>query len=110
MFRGVPCSQFGPLKLQKLQAEFSKVHVRSQVNKSISRVKAVFRWGVSRETVPAEVVLALDCVKGLRKGRCQQQFAQEGWGKSYLMMEPTPESSFNEVVTLYSPQNSQPVR
>ena len=68
-FRSIPCSEFGPLKLQQLQNEMCKKHVRSQVNKSISRVKAVFRWGVSQEMVPADIMMALDCVRGLQKGR-----------------------------------------
>lgn len=71
MFRSVPCSEFGPVKLKKVRAELEKVHVRTQVNKSVSRIKTAFRWGVENEMVPAEIVMALDCVKGLRQGRCQ---------------------------------------
>lgn len=71
MFRTVYCSEFGPIKLKAVRAELEKVHVRTQVNKSVSRIKSVFRWGVENEMVPAEIVTALDCVKGLRQGRCQ---------------------------------------
>ncbi|QDT34828.1 tyrosine-type recombinase/integrase [Thalassoglobus polymorphus] len=70
MFRTVYCSEFGPVKLKAVRSELEKVHVRTQVNKSISRLKSVFRWGVENEMVPAEIVMALDCVKGLQKGRC----------------------------------------
>lgn len=68
MYRSVPCSEFGPRRLEAFQEELSRHHVRSQVNKTVMRVKAMFRWGVSKETVPAEVVTALECVKSLREG------------------------------------------
>jgi len=72
LFRDVPCSQFGPKKLQELQQAFiSSGKVRKQINKSISRVKSVFRWGVTQEFVSVQVVMALDCVKGIREGRSQ---------------------------------------
>lgn len=71
MFRSVLCTEFGPLKLKAVRSELENSSVRTQVNKSVSRIKSVFRWGVENEMVPAEVVMALDCVKGLRKGRCK---------------------------------------
>lgn len=90
MYRSVPCSQFGPLKLQNLQARFVKSHVRTQVNKNVSRVKQVFRWGVANELVPAEVVLALDCVRGLQKGRSNAQEADP--------VEPVPQEDFDGAI------------
>lgn len=75
LFRSVPCCEFGPKRLQELQAALAKEHVRQQVNKHVSRVKAVFRWGVAQEIVSPDVVTALSCVKGLQEGRCE---AEEG--------------------------------
>ncbi|WP_339743360.1 site-specific integrase [uncultured Rubinisphaera sp.] len=93
-FRSIPCSEFGPLKLQQLQNEMCKKHVRSQVNKSISRVKAVFRWGVSQEMVPADIMMALDCVRGLQKGR---SVAKEG-----EPVVPVPDEDFEPTVAKMS--------
>ena len=92
-FRNVPCSQFGPKKLHELQQAYIKSgRVRKQINKAISRVKSVFRWGVAQEMIPADVVTALDCVRDLQKGRSD---AIEG--KPVL---PVPERDFAEVLPM----------
>lgn len=88
MFRTVYCSEFGPLKLKAVRSELEKSSVRTQVNKSVSRIKSVFRWGVENEMVPAEIVMALDCVKGLRKGRCEAKESEP--------ILPVPDVDFQE--------------
>lgn len=42
---------------------------RVTVNKYVSRIRAVFRWGVSEEIVPATVYHAMTAVDGLRRNR-----------------------------------------
>jgi hypothetical protein len=88
MFRTVYCSEFGPVKLKAVRFELEKIHVRTQVNKSVSRLKSVFRWGVENEMVPAEIVMALDCVKGLQKGRCDAKESEP--------ILPVPDDDFAE--------------
>jgi hypothetical protein len=68
-FRNVACTEFGPRRLQELQEQLAQTHVRTQVNKHVSRIKSVFRWGVAQEMVPVEAVTALECVRGLQAGR-----------------------------------------
>jgi integrase len=42
---------------------------RSNVNKSISRIRSLFRWAVLQKIVPASVVVDLECLPPLKKGR-----------------------------------------
>jgi site-specific recombinase XerD len=43
---------------------------RKTVNKQCYRVRRVFRWGLSEELVPPEVVTAIEAMQGLQAGRC----------------------------------------
>ena len=43
---------------------------RGYINRSINRVRHVFRWGVVPKLVPAAVVVELECVPALQAGRC----------------------------------------
>lgn len=42
---------------------------RSNVNRSISRIRSLFRWAVLQKIVPASVVVDLQCLPPLKKGR-----------------------------------------
>ena len=44
---------------------------RKTVNKSVTRVRSIFKWGVSEELVPAEVLTRLASVTGLQRGRTE---------------------------------------
>ncbi len=62
---------FGPLKLKIVrEAMIEKGWCRNHINKQISRLKSVFRWGVAEELVPASVRQGLAAVAGLKVGRC----------------------------------------
>lgn len=62
--------QFGPLKLEKYQHHLiSKNNSRNYINSQTSRIRRMFKWGVSREFVPVEVYQALMTLPGLRKGK-----------------------------------------
>lgn len=43
---------------------------RPYVNRLVSRVRSVFKWGVSEGLAPVEVWQGLTAVEGLRRGRC----------------------------------------
>ena len=61
---------FGPLALKALMAEMVKLGwCRNYVNRQAARIKAVFKWAVGAELVPASVHQALTAVAGLRKGK-----------------------------------------
>jgi len=61
---------FGPLALQAVQARLvADKKGRKYVNYLTAEIKRMFKWGVSREIVPAMVNHSLATVSGLRKGR-----------------------------------------
>ena len=66
----VRVGEFGPLKLQEVRSRIISLGwTRKSINQQVNRIRRVFRWGVSQELVPAEVLLALESVAGLRAGR-----------------------------------------
>jgi hypothetical protein len=61
---------FGPLCLLAIQRQLAeKKLARHYVNAVIDKIRRCFKWGVSRELIPASVHQALSTVEGLRKGR-----------------------------------------
>jgi integrase len=67
-----PVEQFTPIALKALRQHFvSQDLSRSEVNRRVRLVRAVFQWGVSEGLVPAPVWQALTAVKGLKKGRSE---------------------------------------
>ncbi|MCC7086333.1 MAG: site-specific integrase [Pirellulales bacterium] len=67
-----PCSEFGPIALQAVMQRMSDDGLaRTTINQHSSRIKRMFRWGVSQELIPAPVYQALASVNGLRKGRSE---------------------------------------
>lgn len=42
---------------------------RRTINKQVSRIRSIFRWGVPAKLVPASVVSDLECLPPLRKGK-----------------------------------------
>ena len=65
-----PAGEFGPLKLMALQtALIAEGGSRNGINQKIGRIRAMFKWAVSREMIPPEVYQALATVRGLAYGR-----------------------------------------
>lgn len=62
-------ADFGPLGLLAIQAKLADGHARSYVNKLVGYVRRIFKWGVSRQMVSAEIHVALTTVEWLKKGR-----------------------------------------
>jgi integrase len=70
LYGSTPASEFGPLALEAVRKKLvDQQRTRKGVNQAIGRVKRVFRWGVSKELIPASVAQALSCLDGLKKGR-----------------------------------------
>jgi integrase len=60
----------GPSDLKAVrQAMLGKDWAREHVNEQVGRVRRCFRWGVEMELVPGTVLLGLDAVAPLKKGR-----------------------------------------
>jgi len=79
-------SDFGPLKLEEVRnamvsgswdirthpdtgEEAPRPWTRPHINRQINRIRRIFRWGVQRELVPGPVMIALETLAPLRKGR-----------------------------------------
>lgn len=70
LYGHTPVCEFGPRALKAVrEAMIDKGWCRNHINKQISRIKSMFKWGVESELVPASVHQALLAVSGLRKGR-----------------------------------------
>jgi integrase len=65
-----PVRTFGPLALEAVRGRMiADGWSRTGINRAISRIKRVFRWGVAKELVPSAVFESLRCVDGLRRDR-----------------------------------------
>lgn len=70
LFIEVPVSQITPLRLKEFQVWLAaKKLSRGYINATVSRVKRMFKWGVSEELIPPSIYHALITVPGLRRGR-----------------------------------------
>jgi integrase len=62
---------FGPLALRTVREEMIKAGLcRRTINARINRVRRVFRWATSIEMIPPSIIIALETVPGLQRGRC----------------------------------------
>ena len=62
--------EFGPLALKAVrQRMVDRGLCRKLVNRRVGRVKRVFKWAASEQLVPAAVLVSLQTVGGLQKGR-----------------------------------------
>jgi integrase len=67
----------GPSDLKAVrQAMLGKGWAREHVNEQVGRVRRCFRWGVEMELVPGAVLLGLDAVAPLKKGRTAAREAE----------------------------------
>ncbi|MCH7599998.1 MAG: hypothetical protein IH973_09590 [Myxococcales bacterium] len=63
---------FGPLKLKAVRQQMVDAGwCRSYINKQVSRLKLVFKWGVENELVSPTIWHGLQAVTGLRRGRTE---------------------------------------
>lgn len=68
----LPVAEFGPLKLEAVREKLIQdKKARTYINYLIEQIKRIFKWGVSKELVPALVYQALATVAGLKKGRTE---------------------------------------
>ncbi|MBX7104993.1 MAG: hypothetical protein K1X57_12985 [Gemmataceae bacterium] len=65
-FGPVEASRFGPKSLQTVRDRMIKVDwCRALINRQINRIRRVFKWAVAEELLPADVLQALQSVRGL---------------------------------------------
>jgi len=68
LYLDIEANDFGPLCLLACRDWLAKRHCRLKVNQHLSRIRRVWKWGVSRELVRPDVWTSLRAVEGLRKG------------------------------------------
>lgn len=74
LYGRINVSDFGPLSLKAVrQRMVERGNSRKYVNKSVGRIKRMFKWGVENELVPVAGYQALMSVAGLMKGRTEAQ-------------------------------------
>ncbi len=72
LYGSTPAAQFGPLDLQSVRQEMIRLGwSRKNINKQISRVRTVFRWGLEQEIIDTPVHERLRAVRGLARGRTE---------------------------------------
>ncbi len=91
-YETTPVKDFGPLKLKAVREHMITTGwSRSHINRCVSQIRHVFRWGVENELVDAPVSQALEAVSGLKCGRCEARESKP--------VRPVPEADI-EVVRL----------
>lgn len=77
LYGNTEAADFGPRCLRTVQNKMVSLGwCRNNVNRSLSRVKMLFKWAVSQELLPGSVYQALITVTGLRKGRSDARETQ----------------------------------
>lgn len=66
--------EFGPLRLEAVRyAMIEKGWCRTRINQQVGRLRRVFKWAVSKEIIPADVLVGLQSLAGLQRGRTQAE-------------------------------------
>jgi integrase len=70
MFGTLPVADFGPNRLIAFREQLIKQQLaRRTINRMMGRLRTIFRWGVSRELVPVDVLSRLQTVEPLQPNR-----------------------------------------
>ena len=70
LYGSLPVAQFGPKALKAVrQRMIDQGWCRKHVNKSVQRLRQIFRWGVEEEIIPGDSLHRLAAVRGLERGR-----------------------------------------
>ena len=90
-------AEFGPLALQDLRDKMINAgRARTTINQNVGRIRRIFKWGGSRELIPASVYEALRTVDGLRPGR--------SGARETKPVKPVPRSAVDAIRLYVSPQ------
>jgi integrase len=95
LYGNVPAMDFGPLKIKALREDaIARGWTRGYINKQISRVKMVFRWGVEQELIPSSVYHGLQAVGGLKRGKTDAAEAEP--------VKPVPDAHVDAILPFVS--------
>ena len=70
LYGTTPVASFDPPALDAVRDEMVRSGLcRTTVNARVNKTRRMFRWGVTKKLVPADVAQALQAIEGLKKGR-----------------------------------------
>lgn len=103
LYGDTPAAEFTPMKLEAVRDEMVRQGlVRTSINLRIGRIKRAFKWGVARGLVPAQVLVGLNALDGLRRGRSAAKESEP--------VKPVSEASVNATLPFLTPQVRDIVR
>ncbi|MFG0329600.1 MAG: tyrosine-type recombinase/integrase [Phycisphaerales bacterium] len=72
LYSRAPAIEFGPLALKAVRQDMiDRGWSRLTINRSVDRIRMMFKWAVAHELLPSTVHESLRAVEGLRKGRSE---------------------------------------
>lgn len=97
LYARTSANDFGPLALKAVrQRMIDRGWARKHINRQISRIRRVFRWGVENEIVGASTLHALQAVAALKAGRTEAPETNR--------VLPVPDDHVDAVLPHVSPQ------
>jgi integrase len=92
MWGHLPVADFGPIRLIALRESWVKKKLaRHTINAMTRRVRQVFKWGVSRELVPVDVLSRLQTVEPLQPNRGGRETSGTRGSVSWEVVQKTLE-------------------
>ena len=90
LYSMLPASDFGPLALKAVRAKMIEGDwCRKYINKSIGRIRKIFRHAVENELIEPSVLQRLEAMSPLLAGRTE--------AKDYSPRQPVPQSAIDQV-------------
>jgi integrase len=97
LYGNTPAAGFGPLALAAVRQKMIELDwCRTHLNKQLSRIKGLFKWGESQELIPRNSCHWLETVTGLKKDRSEARESEP--------VRPVPEAYVDAVLPHVSPQ------
>ena len=70
LYGRTPVREFGPLALKAIQREMIAADLsRGVINSRIAKIRRIFRWAVSEQLAAPSIIVGLQTVMGLQRGR-----------------------------------------
>jgi integrase len=96
MYGPEPAAAFDHVALETFRAKLiSEGLARTRINKDVCRVRALYKWAVSRRLVPVNTYQMLLLVSGLRAGRTE--------ARETLPVQPVPDAHVEAVLAELNP-------
>jgi integrase len=103
LHRDALAAEFSPKMLKAVQRSLIAAGLcRTTINATIARIRRMFRWAVSEELVPTTILVGLETVRDLRRGRSEAREPEQ--------VNPVPTEDINAVLPHVSRQVKDMIR